>query len=384
MTKNLTFFAILFLVLSNTFLLNAQNESSKNRPLPSWAMGEFIRPKTGNPLIVPDSTSVFDCPLYERQMRWEENDTFNPAAIAKDGKVIVLYRAEDKTGVGIAQRTSRIGYAESKDGIKMNKRPEPVLFPKRDAVGEFDAPGGCEDPRVAVTESGLYVMFYTGYNKQIARLCIATSRDLIHWERHGAAFAKAYNGKFKDTWSKAAAVVTELKDDKIVISKINGKYFMYWGEFETYAATSDDLMNWYPVLDKNDELVVIAKKRKGYFDSDLVECGPPAIITDKGILLLYNGKNSPDKENADVRYPMGTYAAGQMLMDKNDPLKVIERLDVPFFYPQESFEKSGQYKDGTVFIEGLVYFKQKWFLYYGCADSMVGVAIYDPQKAKNY
>jgi predicted GH43/DUF377 family glycosyl hydrolase len=67
-------------------------------------------------------------------------------------------------------------------------------------------------------------------------------------------------------------------------------------------------------------------------------------------------------------------------MDLDDPLKVIERLDVPFFRPLEDFEKSGQYVDGTVFIEGLVYFKRKWYLYYGCADSQVGVAIYDPEK----
>ena len=96
--------------------------------------------------------------------------------------------------------------------------------------------------------------------------------------------------------------------------------------------------------------------------------------------MLYNGKNSSDKNMADIRFPLGTYAAGQLLFDKEDPCKVIGRLDTPFFYPQESFEKSGQYTDGTVFIEGLVYFKKKWFLYYGCADSKVGVAIFDPTK----
>ena len=60
------------------------------------------------------------------------------------------------------------------------------------------------------------------------------------------------------------------------------------------------------------------------------------------------------------------------------PTKVLARLDVPFFRPMESFEKSGQYVAGTVFIEGMVYFKKKWLLYYGCADSRVGVAVYDP------
>ena len=154
---------------------------------------------------------------------------------------------------------------------------------------------------------------------------------------------------------------------------------MYWGEFETYAAISDDLINWAPVLDDNNELKVIAKVRKGYFDSDLVECGPPAILTDKGIVLIYNGKNSTDPEKGDSRYPMGTYAAGQLLIDKDDPYMVLDRLDKPFFFPEANFEKSGQYVDGTVFTEGLVLYKGKYYMYYGCADSQVAVAIYDPK-----
>lgn len=102
------------------------------------------------------------------------------------------------------------------------------------------------------------------------------------------------------------------------------------------------------------------------------------MLTDKGILLLYNGKNRVDAHR-DMRYPAGTYSAGQLLFDSEDPGKVLGRLDVPFFRPVDDFEKSGQYKDGTVFIEGLVYYKSKWYLYYGCADSHVGVAVYDPE-----
>jgi YesN/AraC family two-component response regulator len=81
-------------------------------------------------------------------------------------------------------------------------------------------------------------------------------------------------------------------------------------------------------------------------------------------------------------YTANTYAAGQVLFDVNDPTKVIARLDKPFFVPTEPFEKSGQYPAGTVFVEGMVYYQNKWFLYYGCADSRVGVAIYDPSKYK--
>ena len=67
-----------------------------------------------------------------------------------------------------------------------------------------------------------------------------------------------------------------------------------------------------------------------------------------------------------------------MLFSKTDPTKLITRLDVPFLRPMQPFEKSGQYVNGTVFIEGMAWFKHKWYLYYGCADSRVGVAIYDP------
>ncbi|MFR6505991.1 MAG: hypothetical protein ACLUQI_25865, partial [Bacteroides sp.] len=124
------------------------------------------------------------------------------------------------------------------------------------------------------------------------------------------------------------------------------------------------------------ELREIAKPRNGYFDSRLTECGPPAIKTVNGIVLLYNGKNGY-KEERDSAYPAGAYCAGQFLFDANDPYKVLDRLDKPFFVPEAAFEKSGQYKDGTVFIEGLAYFKNKLYLYYGCADSQVAVAICD-------
>ena len=72
-------------------------------------------------------------------------------------------------------------------------------------------------------------------------------------------------------------------------------------------------------------------------------------------------------------------SAGQMLFDKTEPTRLVARLDVPFFRPREAFEQRGQYASGTVFIEGMAWFKRKWYLYYGCADSKVGVAIYDPQ-----
>ena len=348
--------------------------------LPDWALGGFVRPEKANPIITPNPSNQFDCPMQDKKIGWEESDVFNPAATVKDGKIYVLYRAEDNSATGIGKRTSRIGLAESEDGIHMKRRKTPVMYPDKDNMKEYEWEGGCEDPRVTMTEDGLYVMAYTSWNRKVARLCIATSRNLVKWKKHGPAFAKAYNGRFKDIFCKSGSMVTTIKDGKQVLTKIDGKYFMYWGEHAVYAATSDDLVNWTPILDEKNELATVIKPRPQYFDSALTECGPPAILTDKGIVLLYNGKNQTNDSKRDKRFTAGAYCAGQILTDPKEPLKVLQRLDVPFFRPMASFEKSGQYVDGTVFIEGLVFFKNKWYLYYGCADSQVSVAIYDPAK----
>lgn len=348
--------------------------------LPDWALGGFVRPEKANPIITPNPSNQFDCPMQDKKIGWEESDVFNPAATVKDGKIYVLYRAEDNSATGIGKRTSRIGLAESEDGIHMKRRKTPVMYPDKDNMKEYEWEGGCEDPRVTMTEDGLYVMAYTSWNRKVARLCIATSHDLVKWEKHGPAFAKAYNGRFKDIFCKSGSMVTTIKDGKQVLTKIDGKYFMYLGEHAVYAATSDDLVNWTPILDEKNELATVIKPRPQYFDSALTECGPPAILTDKGIVLLYNGKNQTNDSKRDKRFTAGAYCAGQILTDPKEPMKVLQRLDVPFFRPMASFEKSGQYVDGTVFIEGLVFFKNKWYLYYGCADSQVSVAIYDPAK----
>lgn len=353
-----------------------QSEDGVGR-LPDWAFGGFERPGNVNPVISPIDNTWFYCPLTEDSVAWESNDTFNPAATIYDEKIVVLYRAEDKSGIGIGRRTSRLGYATSVDGVTFQRRSTPVFYPDNDLQKSLEWPGGCEDPRIAVTVDGLYVMMYTQWNRDIPRLAVATSKDLVHWTKYGPAFAKAYDGKFYNMACKSGSILTELIDGRQVIKKVGGKYFMYWGEEHVFAATSEDLVNWTPIVNIDGSLKRLFSPRDGYFDSQLTECGPPAIYTPKGIVLLYNGKNHSGK--GDKRYTPNVYAAGQALFDANDPTHLISRLDEPFFRPMDSFEKSGQYVDGTVFIEGMVYFKGKWYLYYGCADSKVGVAVYDPK-----
>lgn len=364
----------ILLVVALLISLSSCNDKAQRSDLPAWAIGPFERPEGINPIIIPQETTFY-CPVTEDTIPWENGDTFNPAAIVKNDTICVLYRAEDRSGKGIGQRTSRIGYAQSVDGLSIVKKANaPVLFPAKDEQQELEWPGGCEDPRVAVTEDGTYVILYTQWNRKQARLAVALSKDLIHWEKHGPVFKKAYNGKFADRFSKSASIITKLQDGKLVISKINGKYLMYWGEKHVFAATSTDLINWEPLVDENQNLIPLASPREGYFDSELTECGPPAVLTDKGIVLIYNGKNKAGAEG-DTTYTANAYCAGQFLFDKNDPYKVIDRLDTPFLVPEASFEKSGQYPAGTVFVEGLVYHHNKWYLYYGCADSKVAVVV---------
>ena len=380
MKKNI-FYIGLFLAAIILVSCKQKRAPEKVTEFPDWAWSDFQRPTGVNPIISPDSTTRFYCPITKDSVDWESNDTFNPAATIYDGKIVVLYRAEDKSGQGIGGRTSRLGYAWSEDGLHFQRKSTPAFYPDNDSQKKLEWPGGCEDPRIAMTEDGMYVMFYTQWNRKQARLAVATTRDLNKWEKHGPAFLKAYNGRFKDDFSKSASIVTKLVNGKQVIAKIDGKYWMYWGEKFVNVATSEDLVNWTPMLSESGDFLKVIEPRRGKFDSSLTECGPPAVVTDKGILLLYNGKNANGLEG-DTLYTANSYCAGQALFDPKDPTKLLGQLDKPFYIPEADFEKSGQYPAGTVFIEGLVFYGKKWYLYYGCADSRVAVAVYDPQKQK--
>ena len=347
--------------------MNSPNDSS-------WLLGPFIRPKDGNPVLKPNPDATFQCPIRKVPVLWEKNDIFNPAAVVKDGKVYLLYRAEDGFGqYKIGRHTSRLGLAESADGIHFTKMPTPVVFPDNDREKNHEWPGGCEDPRLVEGENGEYILAYTEKDHLISRLGIATSKDLIHWTKHGLAFHKPLL-PWKTFDTKAASIVCQLVDGRLKAVKIHGKYWMYWGVRHIYLASSEDLIHW-----KTHKKLL--SRRPGYFDTTVAEAGPPALLTEKGIVLLYNAKN--DQENGDPTLPHKLYTCGQILFDKDDLTKVLARTDHPFFQPELPWELTGQYKWGTCFIEGLVYFHEKWFLYYGGSDSVCGVAIWDPKTSKN-
>jgi beta-1,2-mannosidase len=281
---------------------------------------------------------------------FESAGTFNPAVVKKDGKFVMLYRAQDRKG------TSSLGYATSDDGIHFTRRPEPVMVSET----PYEKGGGVEDPRLQRV-GDTYYLTYTGYNnvdgvgadRKDAQLCLATSVDLIHWQRRGVIIP-SFKGKWNVKWTKSGAIVPE---------KINGKYWMYYladakdKDTQMGVAYSDDLLHWTEALDHP-----VLASRPGFFDSQVVEPGPPPIITRQGIFLIYNGAN--DKL---------VYSTGWVLFDKKDPTKVLARSDEPVLAPEKGWEKVGQVPN-VVFVEGMVRDGNRWLFYYGGADKHVGVA----------
>ena len=374
---------ILLLVLFLVFF-GCQDSSDSSLPeitttSPAFLMN-FNKP-IANPILTADSSFTFLDPLADTIVRWQRADVFNPGAIVEGDSVYLFFRAEDNPKAHLGGRTSRIGLAVSADGLNFVRRAAPVLFPDDDSNREFEAGGGVEDPRVIHTPDGGYLMLYTGWNTKVARLCSATSSDMVNWTKHGPVFQNAYSGKFHDVWSKSGSVVGELQaDGRIVATKVNGQYWMYWGDAVVGLAHSDNLIDWTPVLNDNGTLFDPIPPRPGFFDSSLSEPGPPALLTTEGILLVYNGRNSPLDSLRSKAMGPGTYCGGQALFSLEDPAILLARTDEPFICPSLPHEMTGQYASGTTFLEGLVRFKDKWFLYYGTADSMVGVAISDAKE----
>jgi len=339
--------------------------------------GPFEKPRAVNPIIAPSTTATVRSALTDSMVAWEAYATFNPAALVRNGRVHLLYRAEDATGARmIGGHTSRIGLAESSDGLHFTRRTAPVMQPERDAQARYEWPGGTEDPRLVETEDGRYIMTYTQWNGDVPRLAVASSPDLLTWTKHGPAFARVRDGKFLRTESKSGAILVRVVGDRLVAAKVNGKFWMYYNVPHVQIATSDDLINWTPLEDADGTALKVLSPRAGYFDSWLVEAGPPAILTDRGIVLLYNAGNLG--VNGDPSMPARIYTGGQALYDARNPIKLLDRTDVPFIRPTEDYEKTGQYIEGTTFVEAMIPFRGRWFLYYGTADSRVGVAVWTP------
>jgi len=293
-----------------------------------------------NPILTP----------HVAENSFEKACVYNPAAVVKDGKVFLLYRAEEGY---YDTYISRIGLAISEDGFNFERHPEnPIMDIEKDKPEEVR---GFEDPRVLKIDDK-YFMTYTAYAGRIIgggdhsiSLCGAFSKNLIHWEKIGPLVP----GK-----EKGGAIIQNYKHE--------GKYVMYFGEGIVKIAYSQDLRSWevreQPVLEP----------REGYFDDHLVEGGPPPIVTDEGIFMIYNGVKEAPAYHREKKEWLA-YTPAVAIFDKNDPAKLIHRSEKPILEPIEYWEKYGKVNN-VIFATGLVHFNDKWLLYYGGADKSIGVA----------
>ncbi len=355
----------IFFIISILFACNQQKkDAGKVTPGTEWAMLSFVKADSVNPILTPSTGELFYCPVSKKSIAWGGRNVLNPAAVVKGGKVYLLYRSQDSS------MTSRLGLAVSEDGLHFTKQPEPVLYPAEDSMKKYEWKGGVEDPRIVETENGTYILTYTAYDGKTARLCLATSDDLQHWTKQGLVLT---DPKYRDAWSKSGAIVAENRSGKMVAVKVNGRYWMYFGDTDLFMATSPDLLHWTVVEnEESKKLISVLHPRPGFFDSRLVEPGPFALLKKEGILLIYNGSNAANFN--DTALPKFTYSTGQALFDKNNPVKLLHRTDVPFLKPDKEYEKKGEVNE-VCFIEGMVYFKNKWLLYYGTADSKIAAAV---------
>jgi len=319
--------SIAFVAMSATILVLPQAQKVQGQQTP-FPFKQFVKYEK-NPILSPQGDS------------FESKGVYNPGAIMVNDTVYMFYRAQDETG------QSSIGLAKSEGGINFVRNPKPAIVPEFD----YELPGGCEDPRI-MRIGNTYYITYTGYSANGTPSCLASSRDLVNWKKYGPIVPQ-----------KSAAIINE---------KINGKYWLYFGDTNMWIAHSTDMINWTVIEEP------VMRPRKGYFDEGLVEPGPPPIITEDGILLIYNG-NIPKKRAMELgrnkgRQQIRDYSTGWALFSIEHPTRVIARCEEPFLTVSEDFEIYGQIND-VVFSEGLVKKDGKSFLYYGTADTYTGVAI---------
>ncbi|MEN8247830.1 MAG: hypothetical protein ABFS32_02775 [Bacteroidota bacterium] len=272
----------------------------------------FIRSEN-NPILKPNPNNY-----------WEAQKLYNPGVIFRNGEYHMFYRA---MGGGTGWKSS-IGYAVSKDGENFIRFTEPLLT----GIGGLEK-RGLEDPRISKIE-GTYYMVYAAYDGITPRLSMARSINLKTWERQGPIFSdwkfeKAggiftewnENGKLitkpqTEEWSKSGAMFPE---------KIDGKYWIMFGEYRIWFATSTDGISW-----TGDQTPFLGPRKGDYFDNTFVEMGPPPIKTEKGWLVLYHGINNKQ-----------WYQVGFLLLDLKNPGKVLFRSEEPIFKPEMDYEMSG-------------------------------------------
>ncbi|MDP2704363.1 MAG: hypothetical protein Q8P01_04035 [bacterium] len=296
-----------------------------------------------NPIIIPD-------PKHS----WESKATFNPGAVYLDGKVHLMYRSmsEDNTSV--------FGYATSENGIHINYRLKDPIYSPREPFEQKLTPGGnsgCEDPRLTKIGGKIYMLYTAFDGKNPPRIALT-------W-----ILAKDF-AKQKWDWARPVLISPPDISDKdacIFPEKINGQYFIV----HRIADSIDSAFS--PTLNFDGQTWIEEYRwispRAGMWDSKKVGIAAPPIKTKKGWILFYHGVSEEDS----------FYRVGALLLDLEDPLKIIARSDEPIFEPETSYEKEGQVSN-VVFPCGAILLGDKFFLYYGGADKVVGVATIESEE----
>jgi predicted GH43/DUF377 family glycosyl hydrolase len=287
----------------------------------------------GNPILKPVPEN-----------KWESGAVFNCAAAYDGSRVHLLYRAIGEYDVYI----SRLGYAVSQDGFTFQRRKEPVLQPEE----EYER-FGCEDPRMTVID-GTYYVTYTALSNRA-------------WSGSGNRVALAKTTDFK-TFHKLGIILPGMEDKNAVLfpEKVNGKYVMYHRIVpDIWIAYSDNLLDWTGHK-------VVMQPRKGMWDDVKIGAGGPPLKTEKGWLLFYHGVD----ENR-------VYRLGVALFDLENPARLVARQESPILEPEETWEKEGDIPN-VVFTCGAVEKEGRYLVYYGGADTVVGVATVDVEKALDF
>lgn len=284
-------------------------------------------------------------PILERSEAYFENKAvYNPTVIKKDGRVYMLYRAE-----GFSGPTGNIGIAWSEDGVHFQRHDKPVLAPEYDYERK-----GCEDPRV-VELNGRYYMTYVpiGMPDGTAHIALASSDDLFTWKKHGPIQMKLSD------WCG-----NKIKAPAIAPVQVNGQYVLYFlGQKKGWhtaigVAYSTDLLHW-----TEDARNPVMMPRKDNLDSLGIEPGATPFLRDNMLMLVYNAWGE-DKVHR-------SFLAG---FGMDDPGRLEYRSNAPILSPELKWERQGQVKD-IIFSEGILRMNDRYYLYYGAADTCIGLAI---------
>jgi len=316
----------------------------------------IIRPEE-NPIITPK-------PEHE----WEAWQTFNPGAILLEDKVHFLYRAIGEDGI------SRLGYAVSSDGFKIDERLSYPVYQhqfKNNNSYTFPSPelfniysylsgggwGGVEDPRLTLIDDRIF-MLYVALESGLPQLTMTSIRKSDFLNRN-------WNWQVPKNISPPGVIV---KSGALFPEKIGAKYAIFYRIFPNiWIDFVDDLdfkngkyLNGKPCI----------KIRKDSWDSRKIGVGAPPIKTKYGWLLIYYGVDERESSK---------YKIGAMLLDLENPCRVLVRPDRPILEPDEWYENEG-HKAGIMYPCGAVVKNNKLLIYYGGADSYVAVAYSDFEK----